>query len=296
MKGKSKITVILLAACFAFGRLLPQIEAQISVFRMADNPDPRRTMGVAVLDGNTIHGNSSTGVGGGVCCDWVSTVIVTGTILWGDQAPTGKEVYVGQSAFYPSMFDIAFSDLEGGQTSVHVEAGCFLNWGTGMIDSDPFLIDPAGGDYHLPHDSPCRDAGSSSPSLTHDFEGDPRIAGAASDIGADEFHPHLYHVGSVVPGGDIRIRVIGSPATTPVTLALGSGLLGVPQSTIYGLLYIQSPYQRFPLGTMPANGVLSIPATVPGSWIPGQSYHFQALLGPMGSSSSILTNLMTLEP
>lgn len=82
-----------------------------------------------------------------------------------------------------------------------------------LYDIDPLLVDPAGGDFHLRHDSPCVDAGYA---LTFgylpspypfglpatDFEGDKRIVDSdgddarAIDIGADEFIPNVPDLGA----------------------------------------------------------------------------------------------------
>ena len=55
------------------------------------------------------------------------------------------------------------------------------------ISADPLLVDPANGDFHLSHDSPCIDAGDPVNYPETDFEGDPRPIGPAPDIGADEY-------------------------------------------------------------------------------------------------------------
>jgi hypothetical protein len=94
--------------------------------------------------------------------------------------------------------------VEGGQAFVHVEPGCTLNWGSGMIDADPLFLDPFNDDFHLSYASPCIDTGTNeTPSLpAADFENDPRIfpgngkgahlagfasPGAIVDMGADEY-------------------------------------------------------------------------------------------------------------
>lgn len=65
------------------------------------------------------------------------------------------------------------------------------------ITSDPKLLLPEYGEFHLKEDSPCIDAGRFIPELTEDFEGDERGYdgtaenrgdGSDYDIGADEYN------------------------------------------------------------------------------------------------------------
>ncbi len=242
----------------------------------------------------TIFDNVSDEGGGGFYCRG-SSITIANTIMWANKAPQGREGYLNDYYGLPSTFQASFSALRGGQSAIHVEPGCTLHWGSGMIDVDPRFVEPAAGDLHLRFDSPCKDVGDGTvpdlPSL--DIEGDPRIAGSDVDMGADEFHPHLYHLGSVQPGNLISIRVLGTPAA-PVVLALGEGIQDPPQSTIYGDLFLGWPIQHFPLGAIPSEGVLLVNTLVPGSWTAGEERPLQALIGPFGNPSSLLTNLLNL--
>jgi len=111
-------------------------------------------------------------------------------------------------------------------------------------------------------------------------------------MGADEFHTHLYHIGAVIPGSPIEVKVVGTPGLPPVTLALGSGIQDPPQSTPYGDLYlVLPPVKTFNLGAIPSTGVSVVPATVPTNWQAGDQYFLQALVGPLAPGSA-LSNLM----
>ncbi len=250
-----------------------------------------------VVTNNIITCNSA-GYGGGFYCGGEDCdPAITNTIIWENSAQTGQEIYVGNLWGKPATLTIGYSDVEGGLSSVYVESGCTLNWdGPSMIDADPLFVDQADEDYHLIYESLCKDAGDNSAASLppEDFEGDPRIAGGVVDMGADEFHTHLYHTGDVVPGGVIEIKTVGTPAM-PVRLALGSGIQDPPQSTQYGDLYLLPPYAQFSLGSIPSNGVLVVPGTVPGSWQAGDVHPFQALVGPLGNPASELTNLHCLQ-
>ncbi|MAE71861.1 MAG: hypothetical protein CME06_15520 [Gemmatimonadetes bacterium] len=106
-----------------------------------------------------------------------------------------------------------------------VDDACELVWGEGMLDLDPGFAEPEIGDYHLALTSPCRGVGDSHAAGMpyEDFEHDPRGADGAVDIGADEFHPHLYFVGDVSPWDMVDIRVVSGRIGAPVALGLGEG-------------------------------------------------------------------------
>jgi parallel beta-helix repeat protein len=238
----------------------------------------RDTASVTITS-NTVFGNHADYYGGGISCENSSPAIMN-MILWDNIAGYGSDhEYYFYSGAGPT---ITYSNVRGGAP------------GTGNIDADPLFVDPAAEDLHLTFDSPCVDAGSNI-TYPHDFEGDPRVVPMIIDIGADEFYFHLYHTGSVSPGGPVTINVVGSPGTSPVTLALGSGIQDPPQSTPYGDLYlVLPPLRTFNLGVIPSNGVRAVPATVPSSWLPGEQHPFQALAGPLGSPDTVLTNLLVL--
>ena len=52
------------------------------------------------------------------------------------------------------------------------------------------------------------------------------------DMGADEFHCHLYWVGDAVPGVTVQGKLVGEPGTSQVGLWLGSGVLDPDQLSI----------------------------------------------------------------
>jgi len=239
--------------------------------------------GEPVLTNNTLTKNSAV-YGGGVHCHNADCV-VTNCILWDNDAITGPQIYLLGNL----DFTISYSDVEGGEALVYKNNYVNLVWGDGMKSEYPFFVDPNAGDWHLRYDSPCRNTGSDLASFLSalDFEGDPRVADDIPDMGADEFHRHLYSVGSVVPGGAVKLRVVGEPAL-PVKLGLGSGVLYPPKPTGYGDLYLVAPFQQFELGSIPANGVLLVDATAPPTWKTGEEKPFQALV------DSDLTNLLVI--
>jgi len=115
--------------------------------------------------GNSIVNNSS-GRGGGIEYKGNSIVTVENTILWGNHVSgDGAEVYIHNREGF-ATFSISYSDLSGGLSSVYVDSESTLNWGAGMIETDPLFITGPAGDFYLSQiaagqgeDSPCLDAG-----------------------------------------------------------------------------------------------------------------------------------------
>jgi len=228
------------------------------------------------VTGCTFSGNSAGDDGGGMF-NRNSTTTVTNCILWDDMP---DEIY-NDGITLPI---VTYCCVQGGYS------------GTGNIDVDPLFFDAGNGDFHLTWQSPCREAGDDTAAVDpEDFEGDPRIALGSVDMGADEFYFHLYHAGDVTPGSTIDILVVGTPGMTPVTLALGSGIMDPPLATPYGFLHLAPPLLgRWNFGSIPADGVLIRPAKVPAGTPPGVELPLQALVGPLGDPAARLTNLMVL--
>ncbi len=248
------------------------------------------------ITNTTITGNTAGSNGGGIYYDYYysssNSPFFTNTILWQNNAPAGPECWIGSI----SNVTISYSDVQGGQSSIFVDPGGILIWGSGMIDADPLFVDPVNGDFHLTWGSACRNTGDNSAATEpQDFEGDPRIADGTVDMGADEFHLHLYCIDDVVPGGSFTARVIGTPGSSPIVLGLGSGILDPPLPSQYGDIHLAAPVLwQSNLGAIQSNGLLEASGTVPSFWQPGEQYPFQALAGPLGNPASELTNLMPL--
>lgn len=273
--------------------------------------------GAPTIDGNVIRGNRTFGSGGGIHCNANSSpfivndtivfnstdlfgpsrggglfvghgcvVGVANTLLWGNTAQlNADQAYVAHNP-YPATLQIHYSDVQGGAAMVGVEPGSSLFWGTGNIDVDPNLEDD-----HLRHTSPCVNAGNvADVQSTTDFEGDPRVAFGSVDIGADEFHLHLYHTGDATPGGAVTVKVIGGPGTNPVTLFVGAGVLGAPIPTVAGPFFLAAPlFVIAPLGPVSSDGVVSFTATIPTTVSTPVDVALQALVG------STLTNVDLVE-
>jgi hypothetical protein len=133
---------------------------------------------------NTIVGNSAGEYGGGIAKDHSDggdpgTTTIANCIIWGN----------GDDLHGPQASHSCIEDDDPGEGNIHL---------------DPGFVDPENGDYRLRADSPCRNAGKTSAVLNlrasrvddavlvswstgDDMDGNPRISGAAVDIGAYEY-------------------------------------------------------------------------------------------------------------
>ncbi|MEW6742837.1 MAG: right-handed parallel beta-helix repeat-containing protein [Planctomycetota bacterium] len=139
------------------------------------------------ITNNTMMGNHAL-LGGAIQCRDGSHATVTNSILWGNVAEEGAAIWIGTNDD-PSAVTIRYSDVMGGQASVHTEDGSLLYWQEGMIDEDPRFENPGLDALRITQLSPCLNRGDGAPPgglPERDFEGDPRAALGYPDIGADE--------------------------------------------------------------------------------------------------------------
>lgn len=224
---------------------------------------------------NTIMGNKASGSGGGIddrYYPWGGGPIeIQNNIVWGNQGSEDPEI--------DHELDARYCNVKGGYP------------GPGNIDSDPYFVDAENWDLHIRHTSPCLNAGFQA-GIKHplDFEKDPRVAYGDVDIGADEFFTHFYCTGDFTPGGSIEGKLVGLPGTAPTGLFIGSGVLSTPLHHMWGDFFLEAPWVVIPLGLpMPADGILKVPATLPGSIPAPYDVPMQALIGLE------LSNLFVLE-
>ncbi len=165
----------------------------------------------------TFSGNSASWCGGGMYTDGGSTL--TNCILWAN--------CVSDSVDY-------FAQLAGGTPIVNY--CCVQGWtdesgGTANINDDPLFVDANGDDeifgteddnMRLLSNSPCIDIGDTTavpPSLTQDFDSNPRIAHGVVDMGAYEYPS---------PGFLLSVRSFAVPegGTATFTVSLETDPLG----------------------------------------------------------------------
>lgn len=249
------------------------------------------TCGNSLIANNTIYGNVGLGFGGGATFNSDSTIEVVNTVFWNNDAPKGEEICLN-ATLGPSTLTMTHSIVDEGQAKIHIEPGSTFVWGAGMMEDEPGFADAANRDFHLLFGAACRDAGDNAcPGMQDtDFEGDPRIAFNSVDIGADEFHPHFYCMGDFVPSGSIEGKVIGLPDAWPVGVFLGSALLDPPLVHNWGLFHLDSPWVLFgPMGPLPPDGILTIPAQIPATPSGPYPIYMQALI------EDTLSNLFVLD-
>ena len=236
--------------------------------------------GGTVCCNNTILANSAGKEGGGIYYSIShGPNLVTNTILWDNKAGgKGPEIRIARG-----LLSIDHSVIKGGKASVSVDPQALLKWGGTILTTDPLFVNRNGGDFHLLASSPCLDRGDRNtlylPAL--DFEGDPRIASTGVDIGADEFHPHVYGPDRAAPGNKVRIHMIGPPAASVLA---GLSLTSQPRNPPlyipgYGYWLLPDPFLVFVPGNIPSTGLLTLPMKIPAGFPVPLDATFQALIG-----------------
>jgi len=166
----------------------------------------------------SFSGNDANYYGGGICNRSTSNPVIKNTILWGNSAPTGAEIYNINSN--PT---ISASDVQdcGGSGSGWVSA-CGTDSGDN-IDADPYfgvLGDYGGFSQTLPllPGSAAIDAGDSTSCPTTDQRGVTRPQGAHCDIGAYESRGFTLTKTS----GDGQIALVNTAFAKPLVVDVSS--------------------------------------------------------------------------
>lgn len=145
--------------------------------------------------------------------------------------------------------------------------------GTGIINSDPLFVNPAGFDFRLSANSPCIDAVTSAVTIlpgSVDFLGTPVPFYAAADMGAYEYVSMAFQ-GNVGPGStpEALLTINGSSAVA-TTVPIGSTLtISLSQPTAnpfpadFGLWLHVGPPARYEEVALPFGAMTFAPAGVP---------------------------------
>lgn len=210
-----------------------------------------------VLTNNTIVYNKTFGIL--TEAPYLGKISVTNCIVRGN----GQQIE-------PGVAVVDYSNVEGGGTGTN-------------IDQPTKFVDAARGDYHILHDSPERDAGTTSTLLPpDDFEGNARVVGPSVDIGADEFGRRLYVTGNPTPGGVVHVKMIGAPGqSTYWAYSIQQTLLSPPAMIPgAGNFYLAAPFFVQSSGVIPPSGIVIVPVPIPAGTPSGAVLPIQALVGP----------------
>ena len=134
----------------------------------------------------SIYGNIARIQCGGVYNQAYTRVTMKNCILWGNEDYEGVDQAAHIHVYPDDMeYSIDYCCIQGWDNSLN---------GTGNIGVDPSLV-PGG--YHLSRNSACIDSGDPQfyDGKVRDLDGDVRIIGSGSDIGADEFNPENSVIG-----------------------------------------------------------------------------------------------------
>ena len=257
-------------------------------YTLVENTIIENQSGLAIEFGDCVIRNCiiSNNTGSGITIDWadnihISSVTISGNTYGGIRISDGSatsvnsiiynnspnEITIKKYIMPASSFDVSFTDIKGGKTGIDLGSGCSLTWGNGMLDANPLFVDSAIGDFHLTHPSPCINVGDNAEVIDlYDIEGDTRITNNTVDLGADEFHRHLYWTGHAQQGLAIDLKLIGTPGSTNTMLWLGSNTLDPPvHLNHYGDWHLGFPilFEAI-LGSIPGpDGILKLPITIP---------------------------------
>lgn len=166
---------------------------------MGGYDDERGSTENCVIVNNTVYKNDTVGDGSGqlyVQFDTKNNVIKNNIFVASDTDVLMYNEYTQNSN---NVLDYNLYLTDGGSSEASFTWKNRDYWGfsdykagTGndahSLFVDPRFVSPAGGDFHLRPSSPARDAGDTDHALigTEDIDGDPRVQGAAVNIGADE--------------------------------------------------------------------------------------------------------------
>lgn len=197
-------------------------------------------------------------------------------IMNGDGRATISNCIVWDNRAGNGTWDIATAAPENVWHSCYDDGE--LNTANNNFTAAPEFVAQAIGDVHLRRTSPCRDAGlSTAPGVpTRDADGNRRVL--PCDVGADEFAPHVYHIGAPESGGVLRVVAVGSDPGTKATGWLSPALLANRLLTPAGAWWLADRrVVLFEEAKVPTDGVFVATWSIPGSVPRGIALHIQAL-------------------
>ncbi len=146
--------------------------------------------------------------------------------------PQAEDIQIRNNICSQNSAQIAIAQIQSGGIVSHNL--CFGNntadgtlYGSDSILLNPLFTDEAAFDFHLQSNSPAIDAADNANAPDTDFDGNPRPAGNATDIGAYEYQLPSSSRNTPSPN-NLRITLYPNPATTQLTLSLEDASLTTP--------------------------------------------------------------------
>lgn len=151
-------------------------------------------------------------------------------------------VVTAVNSIFEGSVDIAANEGAGGDAIVNAtysafqtnqqDPGAEINGDATDVLSRPAFVDFPGGDFHQAADSSTVDKGVDDPlNGTTDWDGQPRTAGARTDIGVDEHVPPATEPGPVAPAAPAA----GAPAPAPAVKPPAGSIRGVKAADLVTL-------------------------------------------------------------
>ncbi len=178
--------------------------------------------------------NNNALLGGGIYVnDTMNTSVIKNTIMWGNSAAAGHEIYLNDEQSDPNFYYCA---IENGSTDFGLNGNIFTGAYQNNITSNPQFIAPSPGagatfigtyDWSLQALSPCRNAGDPLGAYSSfDLLNNPRVYENVIDLGAIEFQTSVAITKTAVScfnGANGTATVTPINGTAPYTYSWSDG-------------------------------------------------------------------------
>lgn len=160
--------------------------------------------GSTILTNNTIANNSSQ-YGGALYCRRTTIPTFRNTIIWGNTATIGAQVYLETEGSDPNFY---YCDVQGGTSSFELNGNIYTGIYQNNINTDPLFVFPSGGsgigfnginaNWSLQNNSPAINIGDPSGIYpSKDIAGNPRVTICRIDMGAYEYQNGIPFTASI---------------------------------------------------------------------------------------------------
>jgi len=163
---------------------------------------------------NTIINNYSDTSGGAIFCSYRSLPRFSNNIIFDNSVKTGIEnIFLLDNSSDPDFYN---NDLQGGYNGINTNGTPLVGANVNTVNVTPGFTNASANIYTLGIGSPCIDAGSTSGLTglsavpTFDLAGNPRVTGAAIDLGAYE---SAGSTTGVNPLSTSSLRLVPNPTT-----------------------------------------------------------------------------------